>query len=221
MTQMKLTTVILIAVLVSTVTRSYVFSQSSASENLSQPIECLVCDKLHNNSRNIVLYKGMDIPLCSDGCESHYLAYKERGKLDTLTAKIEPRSMLFQEDSNINRDLQKSFFWFGCYVLIGLIFGGAAAYLAVQKGQNAWFGFIMGLILNVIGLAVIVVSPKKNEMFRSEGLTKVPRTRDEVVCGTCGETLHPAAKKCSGCGKRIESKIVSEVELIGLSNGDK
>ena len=191
------------------------------TEPLGKPTECLVCGRSHNSADHIVNYKGMEIPLCSGECSDHYHEAELGGKLDPITAKIEPRAALFQDDSSRPKDpLAKPFFWLGYFMLLGLVFGGATSYLAIQKGGNPWSGFLLGLLLNIVGFIIIFMKPRQKVQFSSAGLTKVPKTRHEIVCPECGHSNHPSAKKCIECGQKIKSTIRSEVQAVGLRKGN-
>ena len=190
-----------------------------SAATLEKPEDCLVCGKSHDIANYVVYYKGMEFPLCSSGCLDHYSEAASHKKLDSITAKIEPRAALFQEDSNQRDPLAKTFFWLGYYVLIGLVFGGLASYAAVQRGFNPWSGFIIGFFLNVIGFIIVFSTPMQKMQFSSVGLTKVPKTRNEVICSGCGHSNHPSAKTCIECGQKFKSRIRSEVQAVGLRKG--
>ncbi len=187
-----------------------------AGEVLTKPTECLVCGQMHTAGDFQVSYKGMEIPLCSEGCQTHYEEARANGALDPITAKLEPRSALFQADSNSNPALRQHFLFIAYYVVIGLIFGGGAAYVAVQKGADAWSWFLAGLCLNVLGFLLIMMKPAAKVQFSSKGLSKVPVTQDESRCPSCGHSNHPSAKKCSECAVALTPTTVSEVESSGI-----
>ena len=190
-------------------------SVSSADPNLKS-IECLICGKVHQNLKNRVEYKKKHLFLCSGGCEAAFRKASIDGKLDPITAKIEPRTALFQEDSNPKPEVGKWAYWISCYLLAGLVFGGISAYTSLQKGQNAWAGFLLGFFLNIVGGLIALLVPKRETRFQSEGLTKIPTTRSEKPCQSCGHANHPSAKRCHGCGQNLSPAIPSEVELISL-----
>ena len=195
------------------------FANSKQSKKVSKSVECLVCGRVHDSGNNIVNYKQMKLPLCSSGCEEHFKHADATGLLDPITAKIEPRGMLFQEDSNPQKDLGKWPYWISCYLLVGLIFGGIVSYQSIQKGANAWTGFLCGFLLNGLGIFLILLKPKKETRFHSKGLTKVPRTRKEILCSACEHPNHPCAKKCNKCSQTLETMAASEVEAVGLGKG--
>ncbi len=182
--------------------------------NLENSIECLMCRKNHKNTDQIVTYKGMEIPLCSEGCKNHYKDASDNNTLDSFTSRIEPRSALFQEDSQTEFNLSKLFFWIGYYIFIGLIFGGSSAYIAVQKGITPWSAFILGFLLNIIGFIIIVLKPEGDRLFHSRGLAKVPVTHNETICKSCDHSNHPSAEKCSHCETSLVSSVTSEVSTI-------
>ncbi len=185
---------------------------------------CLVCGHTHSSTDHVVDYKGRKLPLCSPDCEAHYANATREGKLDAITAKIEPRSALFQADSQrhplVAKDqLNKRYFWFGYFIVVGLICGGIAAYLAVQKGLSAGRHFAIGLIFNIPGVAFTLLSRGRTTPFQSAGLTKVPVTHSERRC-QCGHANHPAACMCSNCGNVLTPRAETEVARVGLSRVD-
>jgi len=191
----------------------------NAEGNLQKPVECLVCGKLHGNADYEVKYKGQAMHLCSQACLDHFRELERGGKLDPLTAQVEPRSALFQTDSNAKPQMSRVYFTVGLLVLIGLVCGGAASYVAVQKGQSAGPAFALGMGLNVVGLVFVWMKPKREMLFTSGGLTKIPSTRDERACAACGHSNHPSARACNACGAPLAPEARSEVELAGLRKG--
>ncbi|MBI3291465.1 MAG: hypothetical protein HYZ73_01455 [Elusimicrobia bacterium] len=185
-----------------------------STASLKKPTECLDCGVWHTSADHVVQYKGGKIYLCSDDCITHFQALERAGKLDPITAKIEPRSALFQEDSNPKGALSNAYFIGGLYVLFGLLFGGLSSYTALQKGLGGWPAFALGMTLNVIGLAIVWMRPKREMLFASKGLTKIPSTRQELICLACGHANHPSAKRCHGCQATLTPLTPSEVERV-------
>src|SRR5207253_11009650 len=119
---------------------------------LKKPVECLVCGKLHSDADYVVRYKAQEMLLCSQACLDRFRELEQGGKLDPLTAKLEPRSALVQTDSSPKPQMSRTYFVVGLMVLIGLVCGGAASYVAVQKGHGSWSAYALGLELNMVGL---------------------------------------------------------------------
>ena len=182
---------------------------------------CLVCGKLHESQAYPIQYKGRTLHLCSRVCLDEYRTSKSAGQLDTITARIEPRSALFQEDSNPRSPLSAVYLGFGLYVLAGILFGGWASFHAVQKGRSGWPAFGLGLGLNLIGLLIVWARPKQEMAFHSKGLTKIPTTHQEHACPSCGQSNHPSSSRCSRCDTAIEPRVPSEVDLVGLGGKDR
>ena len=183
---------------------------------LKKPVECLVCGKLHSDADYVVRYKAQEMLLCSQACLDRFRELEQGGKLDPLTAKVEPRSALFQTDSSPKPQMSRTYFVVGLLVLIGLVCGGAASYVAVQKGHGSWSAFALGFVLNVVGLVFVWMKPKREMLFTSSGLTKIPSTRDERACPACGHANHPSARACNACRAPLTPAAPSEVELAGL-----
>lgn len=173
---------------------------------------CLLCGNTHTAAEHSVLYKGRTIPLCSPACQEHFRELERAGGLDPLTAGIEPRGALFQADSAPHRMNPPGLpFWIGCYVLLGVLFGGGAAFAAVRKGIPAGSSFALGFALNVVGLAIVMTRPRREAEFHATGLHKVPTTRASLRCPACGKANHPSAGACLHCGRALEPVSQSEV----------
>lgn len=182
----------------------------------AKPIHCLVCEKTHSTSQHTAEYKGMRIPLCSSDCMTEFERRRLAGTLDSITSKIEPRTALFQEDSNPKVGLSKLYFLVGLYVLLGLICGGVAAFVAVQKGLPGGSAFALALAFNILGLVFVMTRPAREMPFTSRGLDKIPSTRDGIICPQCGRANHPSAQACIACRAKLSPLIPSEVQLAGL-----
>ena len=187
-----------------------------AADVLEKPQECLVCGVLHTSAVSTAEYKGRKLYLCSETCLEKYRSLERAGTLDSITAKIEPRAALFQEDSNPKRQLASGYFLAGLYVLAGLACGGLASYLAIQKGLAGWPAFGLGLAFNFVGLVLVATRQGRAMPFTSKGLTKIPSTRDEISCPACGHSNHPSAERCSACSTALQPQSPSEVRLAGL-----
>ena len=98
---------------------------------------CLVCGKLHENQAHPIQYKGRTLRLCSPACLDEYRTRESAGQLDTITARIEPRSALFQEDSNPRSPLSAVYLGFGLYVLAGILFGGWLRSMQFKRADPA------------------------------------------------------------------------------------
>lgn len=109
--------------------------------------------------------------------------------------------------------------WFavGFYVLLGLVFGALCAHKAFHSGYPPGRWFAMGLVLNVPAYIVLALKPKRALTAVAgipSGLRKIATTYDPVACPGCGQTNHPSAGKCLGCGGPLEPRTVSEVEKV-------
>jgi hypothetical protein len=103
------------------------------------------------------------------------------------------------------------------YVLIALIFSGLSGYTAVSKGLNAVPYFFMGFFFSAFGYLFVLTRPsavKAGEV--PAGLTKVHTTLEPVPCPKCGNTNHPAARKCLNCGVELQPLAESEVARVKL-----
>jgi hypothetical protein len=135
---------------------------------------------------------------------------------DTLGMPDQPKAALFQRESGTSQsDMSSGWFVFGLYVLIALIFSGLSGYTAVGKGLNPLPYFFMGFFLNVFGYLYVLT--RRSAVAPGEvpaGLVKVHTTLAPVPCAKCGNTNHPAAKKCLGCGAELEPLVQSDVGRV-------
>ncbi len=132
---------------------------------------------------------------------------------DTLATSAQPKSALFNKESGASRSAVGSgWFLFGLYVLLALLFSGLSGCTAVAKGLNPVPYFFLGFFLSAIGYLYVLTRPamaRRGDV--PAGLVKVPTTLEPVPCPKCGNTNHPAAKKCSGCGAALQPTTQSDV----------
>ena len=185
----------------------------ASSAALDSPTTCLVCGELHDVADYPVEYRGQTLHLDRQECLDHFNEAARTGALDPFTARIEPRAMLFQQDSNASPVLSSTYFGVGLFVLVGLTCGGLAAVLAIQKGLPARTWFVVGFLLNVLGVMAVIVTKSRATTFSARGCSKEPLTRAEAICPECGHANHPSATRCLECGTTLTPDVASEVEL--------
>jgi len=183
------------------------------ADALETPVACLVCDTVHTEAGYQVEYRNRTFPLCSQKCYDEYRLAETTGTLDPITSRIEPRSMLFQQDSNPRSRLSKVYFGLGLFVLAGLVCGGLSSYVAIQKGMSPPMWFLAGLFLNVFGLLVVTFRPPRKTRFSARGRPKMPLTHDEAICPECGHANHPSAGRCIECEVTLTPSTPSEVDI--------
>lgn len=125
-----------------------------------------------------------------------------------------PRGGLFSEEAQGDGPLSISWFLFGLYVLVGLIFAGACAQQAVHKALSPLPWFFAGLFLNAVGYLILLTRPPGDaRQFPAGipgGLHKVPHTYEHQRCPCCGAYNHPAAYRCPACEAEMEPRMESE-----------
>lgn len=125
-----------------------------------------------------------------------------------------PRGGLFSEEGMPTQPLSLGWFLLGLYVLLGLIFAGASAHLAVQKALPPVRWFLAGFFLNAVGYLILLTRPRGDIQRLPAGipggLHKVPHTYDHQKCLCCGALNHPAARRCPCCDVPLEPKFESE-----------
>ena len=178
---------------------------------------CLACDSEIGESDFVLLHRGRRVPMHVGACEAHWDA-------DPLPifAKLQAKGALFQEAEHAAEHAGVShspWFWFGVYVLAGLISSAASAYVAVNRAQPPLAWFFAGLAGNVAALVVLLfIIPRGDPSLLPAGvpvgLAKVPRTRAPRACEGCGAESHPSASKCGGCGASMVPLMPSEVQSV-------
>ncbi|MEZ5404481.1 MAG: hypothetical protein R2729_32680 [Bryobacteraceae bacterium] len=125
--------------------------------------------------------------------------------------KFRPEGMIFSNQQSQRES--GAYFWAGVLVLIGLIFGGACAHMAMGKGFSAWRWFALGFVFSVPAALVLAMkAPAPDSQPMPEGLAKMPLTHGPIGCTGCGAANHPSAAACSSCGGALEPSVTSEVE---------
>ena len=69
-----------------------------------------------------------------------------------------------------------------------------AARLAERRGRSVWFGIVLAVLLGWIGVLVVLISGRRNEVP-----VKVASTRRRP-CPSCGAAMPATAATCAGCG---------------------
>jgi hypothetical protein len=124
--------------------------------------------------------------------------------------KFRPEGMVFS--ARQSGSLNSGYLWLGMYVLVGLLFGGACAHVAMSKGLPSWRWFFLGFFFSVPAcLAVAGKKPAADAPEVPDGLGKIPATRAPAACPECGAGNHPAAHRCLGCGAVLQPSVSSEV----------
>lgn len=160
----------------------------------------------------VVHYRGRTFTFHAGPCEQHW--HDER---DNVFATMSPNGALFAESPVLAERLWRGWFGFGIYVLVGLICGTVAAYLAIGRGQSAAKWFFLGLLINVFALILLLLSPRlavQGPQGVPSGLRKVPVTRAPQRCSHCGAENHPAARRCLACKEDLESSVATEVSAV-------
>lgn len=113
--------------------------------------------------------------------------------------------------------LSRAWFFFGSYVLLGLVFAALCAHCAFRKGQSPRKWFTLGLLFNACGFLALLIAPKREVQALTDvppGLAKIPLTYTPEGCPQCGASNHPSARKCLDCGADLKPIVVSEVDKL-------
>jgi ribosomal protein S27AE len=136
-----------------------------------------------------------------------------------------PRGALYDERPADAARPWATWFWVASYVLVGLLAGAAASNLAVNRGLPGWPWFLIGLLVNVLGVLLVLGQRPRDAVSAPQGipagLRKVPVTRAPRACPECGALDHPSARVCGRCGHALVASSVSEVDAAGLGSGQR
>lgn len=81
------------------------------------------------------------------------------------------------------------------FVVIWVIFGLWAAYVAQQRTGEAIGGFLLGVLLGPIGLLIVYLrKPNPDRVASQTGMKKCPH---------CVEFIKPEAKVCRYCNREL------------------
>jgi hypothetical protein len=174
---------------------------------------CPVCGREMEGALFQVAYKGVRLSVCSGPCRDLFEHLASAGRLDRITAAIEPRAALFQADSAAKPPLSRYLLLLGLYLLAGLITGGLSAFIAIRKGLGGGGAFAAGLVLGVVGLAIVLARSGGERTVIPEGHTRALKTRRGTRCPACGEPAHPSAARCARCASALSPAGQSEARL--------
>jgi hypothetical protein len=170
---------------------------------------CTLCYQPVEENDAAYVVQGQRVALHTAEIESDY-----SGQLLRLVAQLRPRGAFVGAGEDAN--LASGWFYFGLYVLTGLIFGALAAHRALHKGYNPAAWFAVGLALNLVGFLVLVSRPAREVIAPAgvpAGLRKISSTFEPQVCA-CGAENHPSAAQCSTCGAQLEPRVASEAQRV-------
>jgi hypothetical protein len=102
----------------------------------------------------------------------------------------------------------------GGFVLIGLVFGGLCAHMAMVRGLPAWQWFVFGFLFSFVACLLLGTRRSASNFSAARGLEKIHSTREPAPCPHCAGTNHPAAAKCSHCGASLQPSAPSEAAAV-------
>lgn len=180
----------------------------SASRVAKRP--CLVCGGAYREGMDVVQYKGRPVYLCSGLCRQAWDANP-----DQFFVKRQSQSALFGEEQVVSGQVHYGWFYFGLYVLAGLVCGAFCSYMAVSRGLAASGWLMGGLLFNVLAvliLAAFVKTPVLRDIPR--GARKIPATANPIRCPECNGENHPSADHCVHCSHTLTPTTKAETNVI-------
>lgn len=170
---------------------------------------CPVDGEPVQDGRHGVLWQGRRYYMDREACQEMFMEDPE-----SFARKIEPRAALFSPSIPNRASYGPAVLYLAIWVVIGLVSGGATSYVAVQKGLSGRNWFLVGFVLNVIGIGLVLRCRGREMLFGTRGLCKTPQTYEPVPC-SCGKSNHPSATECSGCGRKLLPSTESDVARAG------
>ncbi len=172
---------------------------------------CIICNVSLSKDDVILMVRGRRVPLKNVMVDS-FMNNQEK-----YFAELQPKAALFQENmastGTAQGGISSGWFLFGSYILIALFFSGLSGYAAISKGLPPIQHYFVGFFFSVLGYIYVLSRPALTSRGDiPAGFVKVPTTHAPVPCKKCGNTNHPSAEKCSGCGAQLEPQMQSEVE---------
>lgn len=175
---------------------------------------CIVCQAPTAAGATRETWKGRTIQVCSAACGDEWHEHR-----DVHFANLQARGALFDEramSGDSERSLFSGWMWFGCWVVVGLVCGAIAAYVALGKGLAPLPWLLAGLAFNVVALALLATKPRADlsqlPQGVPDGLRKIATTHAPADCPTCGRPNHPSAQACSHCGAPMSARVKSEAQ---------
>jgi YHS domain-containing protein len=182
--------------------------QAVASTDPMPPgYRCPVDGQIVHDRQRPIEWEGRRYFADSDACVRRFEQDPER-----FARRVEPRAALFAAGAP-----SRSSPWLlvvSVYLVVGLLSGGVAAYLAVGRGVAGFRWFLVGLAGNVVGLALAWSALGSRPVTAPPGLAKAAATADPESCPSCGRTNHPSAERCAGCGAALSPATRSEVRSV-------
>jgi hypothetical protein len=166
---------------------------------------CLVCGDLVKSESGFVLeIRGRLIPV---GLQDFDILLAEPQR---YLSQLSMNGAWFQEAWGQEVEPTNSWLAWGLLMLGGVLFGGLAGHLALQKGLPPGVWFITGFILNILALLLLTTQKGKSRRL-SAGMIRLPKTVTPVACTGCGSFNHPTAAACACCCNVLEPSSESEI----------
>ncbi len=166
---------------------------------------CVVCNNRVSGKDACYLAGGQEVVVhAADGCEREFLRHPAK-----YLAALRPNDILFAVWPRSS--MATAWFWFGLYVLAGLLFGGLSAHRALATGRAPLAWFLAGLFFLIVAYGYLLVAKPLAAVALPAGLRKLATTREPLPCPKCGSGNHPSARNCSGCGSELTPMAPSEV----------
>lgn len=175
---------------------------------------CIICDVALTAEDEVLIVRGRRVGLKQAMVDSFM------NRQDEYFSNLQPKSALFQEELHapagaVLGGIRFGWFLFGAYVLVALIFSGLSGYTAISKGLPPVPYFFIGGVFSAFGYIYVLTRPSAVQQGEiPSGLVRVPSTSAPVPCPACGNTNHPSARQCAGCGTTLEPRMQSEVERV-------
>ncbi len=175
----------------------------------SATANCIACNKPVGPAGIQLQHRGRQVHVHAGVCHEHWEADR-----DALFTPLQARGALFDEEAMPATTGDYGWLYFGLYVLAGLLAGALCAFIAISRGRAGLPWFAAGLFLNVVAVVLVLTRPRLDTNALPAGIprgfAKVPLTHTPTPCPQCGETNHPSASRCAGCGADLQPTATAE-----------
>src|SRR5262249_49963609 len=113
---------------------------------------CVVCNNRVSGKDACYLSGGQEVVVhAADCCEGEFLRHPAK-----YLASLRPNDILFAVWPRSS--MATSWFWFGLYVLAGLLFGGLSAHRALATGRGPLAWFLAGFFFSIVAYGYLLVA---------------------------------------------------------------
>jgi hypothetical protein len=172
---------------------------------------CLVCRGDDQAKMMKLQHEGRWVHVCNGMCHEKWLKDP-----DTFFTALQSQSALFGEEQILPERMHFGWFYFGVYILAGLLCGALCSFMAVSRGKAGLPWLLAGILVNVLAVLYIALVVKSPVLQNApDGMGKIPSTPNPVICPECQNENHPSASNCLQCGHALIPTAEGEIKAVG------